>query len=216
MFMIEDLTRYHKELFPLSNKCFSTASRYDHSRHLIWHPPRHPPPSVTCWSSGPPSPCLLVWVGHQANGSGPPEAPLSERALQHILHHHKVPHGVRLQRPGWWRPGETIARPLTHEEIADTSTPWPAMAVPAAPATSAAALVEDESFGSTEKSRKIHAEPVVRDGSLDMLDQVALRWCTQRCLCEVQWLRPPRTARQEDFCFTRRHDTPRRAHHASD
>ena len=42
---------------------------------------------------------------------------LWERALQdHIMNHHELPHGVRLKRPVWWRPGEAIDRPLTHEE----------------------------------------------------------------------------------------------------
>ena len=73
----------------------------------------------------------------------------SERALQeHILRHHELPHVVRLHRPGWWRQGQTIARLLTHEEIAYVSTPY------AAPGTAAAALVEDEPSGSTAKRQK--------------------------------------------------------------
>ena len=49
---------------------------------------------------------------------------LWERALQdHILEHHELPHGVRLQRLAWWRPGEAIDRPLTHEELDHTKTP---------------------------------------------------------------------------------------------
>ena len=51
----------------------------------------------------------------------PSRQQLWERALQdHILEHHELPHGVRLQRPVWWRPGEAIDRPLTHEELAHT------------------------------------------------------------------------------------------------
>ena len=54
----------------------------------------------------------------------PSRQQLWERALQdHILEHHELPHGVRLQRPVWWRPGEAIDRPLTHEELAHTKTP---------------------------------------------------------------------------------------------
>ena len=95
---------------------------------------------------------------------------LWERALQeHILHHHELPHGVRLQRPAWWRPGETTDLPLTHEEIAHVKTP---RATPAAP-PSTGALVEDEPSSSTAKRRKA---PIVRDWFLDMLDQ----WKTQR------------------------------------
>ena len=70
-----------------------------------------------------------------------------ERALQDTLHHHELPHGVRLQRPGWWQPGDAIARPLAHEEIANVSTP-------AAPAAPGAALVEEEPSGSGTKRRK--------------------------------------------------------------
>ena len=74
---------------------------------------------------------------------------LWERALQdHILEHHELPHGVRLQRSAWWRPGEAIDRPLTHEELAHTKTPC-----------AAAALVEDEPSGSASKRRKIHVDP---------------------------------------------------------
>ena len=61
-----------------------------------------------------------------------------ERALQeHFLHHREIPHGVRLQWPGWWQPRDAIARQLTHEEIASVSTP----AAPVAPAT---ALIKDK------------------------------------------------------------------------
>ena len=105
-----------------------------------------------------------------------------ERALQdHILEHHELPHGVRLQRPAWWRPGEAIDRPLTHEELAHTKTPR------AAPATPAAALVEDEPSGSGSKRRKVHVDPIARDWFLDMLDQ----WRRERRWdCEVQRLCP--------------------------
>ena len=44
---------------------------------------------------------------------------LWERALQeHIMNRHELPQGIRLQRRAWWRPGEAIDRPLTHEELA--------------------------------------------------------------------------------------------------
>ena len=159
---------------------------------------------------------------------------LWERALQkHILDHHELPHGVRLQRPAWWRPGEAIDRPLTHEELAHVKTP---RAATAASATPAAALVEDEPSCSGSKRHKVHVDPIARDWFLDMLDQWRRerRWDMQRCLCEVQRLCPelfvginPKhspsleaqratssTAWQEDFAFTRRHDTAERAHHA--
>ena len=69
----------------------------------------------------------LSWPPHrytkQTRGR-PNRQQLWERALQdHILEHHELPHGVRLQRPVWWRPGEAIDRPLTHEELAHTKTP---------------------------------------------------------------------------------------------
>ena len=84
----------------------------------------------------------------------PSRQQLWERALQdHILEHHELPHGVRLQRPVWWRPREAIDRPLTHEELAHTKTPR------AAPATPPAAPVEDEPSGSASKRRKIHVDP---------------------------------------------------------
>ena len=117
----------------------------------------------------------------------PSRQQLWERALQdHILEHHELPHGVRLQRPVWWRPGEAIDRSLTHEELAHIKTPR------AAPATPAAALVEDEPSGSGSKRRKVQVDPIARDWFLDMLDQWRRerRWDMRRCLCEVQRLCP--------------------------
>ena len=102
----------------------------------------------------------------------PSRQQLWERALQdHILEHHELPHGVRLQRPVWWRPGEAIDRPLTHEELAHTKTP-------------AAAPVEDEPSCSASKRRKIHVNPIARDWFLDMLDQwkTERHWDMRRCL----------------------------------
>ena len=102
---------------------------------------------------------------------------LWERALQeHILHHHELPHGVRLQRLGWWQPGDANARPLTHEEIAHVSTR-------AAPAAPTAALVEDEPSGSGTKRRKIRVDPTVRDWFPDVMDQwrTERRWGMQQC-----------------------------------
>ena len=88
---------------------------------------------------------------------------LWERALQeHILHHHELPHGVRLQRPVWWRPGETIDRPLTHEEIARVKTPRSA---PATPSTPAAALVEDEPAAARQNTAKSRSTPSCATGS---------------------------------------------------
>ena len=110
----------------------------------------------------------------------PSRQQLWERALQdHILEHHELPHGVRLQRPVWWRPGEAIDRPLTHEELAHTKTP-------------AAAPVEDEPSCSASKRRKFHVNPIARNWFLDMLDQwkTERHWDMRRCLCEVQRLCP--------------------------
>ena len=114
---------------------------------------------------------------------------LWEGALQeHILRHHELPHGVLLQRPAWWRPGEAIDRPLTHEETAHVKTPRATLAAPAAPTTPAAALVEDEPSSSTAKRRKVHVDPIVRDWFLDMSHQwkTQRRWSMQQYLCEVQ------------------------------
>ena len=102
------------------------------------------------------------------------------------MNHHELPRGISLQRPAWWRPGEAIDRTLTHEELARIKTPR------AAPATPAAAPVEDEPSGSGSKRRKILVDPIARDWFLDMLDQWRRerRWDMQRCLCEVQRLCP--------------------------
>ena len=105
-----------------------------------------------------------------------------ERALQeHILEHHELPHGISLQRPAWWRPGEAIDRPLTHVELAHIKTPC-----------AAAAPVEDEPSGSASKRRKIHVDSIARDWFLDMVDQwkTERRWDMRRCLREVQRLCP--------------------------
>ena len=96
------------------------------------------------------------------------------------MNHHELPQGIRLQRPAWWRPGEAIDWPLTHEEPAHIKTPC------AAPAA------EDEPSGSASKRRKVHVDPIARDWFLDMLDQwkTERRWDMRRCLCEVQRLCP--------------------------
>ena len=110
----------------------------------------------------------------------PSRQQLWERALQdHILEHRELPHEVRLQRPVWWRPGEAIDRPLTHEELAHVKTP-------------AAAPVEDGPSCSASKRRKIHVDPIAREWFLDMLDQwkTERHWDMRRCLCEVQRLCP--------------------------
>ena len=109
----------------------------------------------------------------------PSRQQLWERALQdHIMNHHELPQGIRLQRPVWWRPGEGIDRPLTHEKLAHIKTPC------AAPA---AAPVEDEPCGSASKRRKVHVDSIARDWFLDMLDQwkTERRWDMRRCLREV-------------------------------
>ena len=61
-------------VFSLSNKCFSTGSQCSASSAS------DPPDSwsgflLARWSGGRPSPRLLVWVGHQLHGGGPPDAP---------------------------------------------------------------------------------------------------------------------------------------------
>ena len=151
----------------------------------------------------------------------PSRQQLWERALQeHIMNRHELPQGIRLQRPSWWRPGEAIDRPLTHEELAHIKTPC------AAPS---AAVVEDEPSGSGSKRRKVHVDPIARDWFLDMLDQwkTERRWDMRRCLCEVQRLCPgslpleaerftSSTAWQEKHAVARRHDTAQRAHHEGD
>ena len=74
-------------------------------------------------------------------------------------------------------------------------SPTPALLVPlrpllAAPATPAAALVEDKPSGSGTKRRKVQVDPFVRDWFLDMSHQwkTQRRWGMQQCLCEVQRL----------------------------
>ena len=128
----------------------------------------------------------------------PTRQQLWERALQeHIIKHHELPQGTRLQRPAWWRPGEAIDRPLTYDERVHIETPCAA-----APCAAAAAPVEDAPSCSRAKRRKIHVDPIVRDWVLDMQEQwqTERRWDMQRCLHEVQRLcagmfdrRPPKT-----------------------
>ena len=152
---------------------------------------------------------------------------LLERALQdHILDHHELPHSVRWERPASWRPGEAIDQPLTHEELAHTKT---RRAATAAPATPAAALVEDEPSGSGSKRQ---VDPIAREWFLDMLDlwRRERRWDMQRSTLprDVRRDQPEhsvplqaeratnRDARQENFAVARRHDTAKRAHYAGD
>ena len=108
-----------------------------------------------------------------------------ECALQeYILHHHELPHGVRLQRADWWQPRDAIARPLTHEGKAYVRTP----AEPTAPAAASRRRAQRQWYEAPQSPRR----PVVRDWFLDMLDQwrTERRWGMQRCLCEVWRLCP--------------------------
>ena len=88
---------------------------------------------------------------------------LWERALQdHILNHRELPHGIRLQRPAWWRPGEAIDRPLTHEELANIKTPRAAAAL-----VSTRTLPTDGSGARHEQRRaagELCCHPRTRDG----------------------------------------------------
>ena len=87
---------------------------------------------------------------------------------------HELPRGVRLQRLDWWRPGAAIARPLTHEEIAHTSTPC------APPPTPDAALVEDEPSSSGTKRGKALGDPSCTGGIPQCLGEVQ-RLCPGMC-----------------------------------
>ena len=150
---------------------------------------------------------------------------LWERALQeHILNHHELPQGIRLQRPALWRPGETIDRPRTHEELVHIS----ALLVPplhSSMTSPAAALPSAARTTSTPSSAT---------GSSTF-------WTSGRHgdgACSGAWVRSSVFApgcstgstptlliagngahheqhRQENFAVTRRHDTAERAHHVT-
>ena len=163
---------------------FCSSEEFFHCHSMQRFVSKRSSSSVDLDSSSPPSPCLLVLVGHQSSGGGRSSwQRLWERALQE----HMLPQGVRLQRPDWWRPGETIALPQTHEEIAHVSTPC---APP--PPTPAAAHAEDKPSGSAAKRRKVNVDPFVRDWFVDM----SCHWKTERqrgipqCLGEVRRLCP--------------------------
>ena len=211
-------------VFPLSNKCFfpakcfSTASRCSASsasdlpRQLIWIPPR----SLTC---GPPSPCLLVCVDHQPSGGGPQQH--WERALQeHIFHHHELPHGVRLQRLDWWRPGD---RSRTMR------SPTPALLVPrqALHLLKTSPAAAQQNAVKSRCARLVHRRvPQVEDGTAMRNAAVLVRGpasvpqFVRRDQPEhFVPLEPQRTSRStawlEQCDLTRRRDTSERAHPAS-
>ena len=147
------------------------------------------------------------------------------------MNHHELPHGIRLQRPAWWRPGEAIDRTLTHEELARIKTPR------AAPATPAAAPVEDEPSGSASKRRKVHVEPhrprLVPRHAGPVEDRAAMghaavlvrgpapvprdvRRHRQEHSLPLEAERSTSSAAwQEDFADASRHDAAERAHHES-
>ena len=151
-----------KKVFP---KCFSTASRCRASSAgahldssslddvgLSWPPDRRRP----------------SWQQHW-------ECPLPE----HILHHHEPPRGVCLQRPGWWQPGDAVARPLTHEEIAHTCTPCAPRSHSNHPSRCTRRRRAHQQHGKTPQGRR----PTVRDWFIDMSQQWTERqWRIPRCL----------------------------------
>ena len=126
-------------------------------------------------------------------------------------------------------------QPLSHEEIAQVSTP----AAPASPAAPVAALVEDEPRGSGTRRRKIHVDPIVREWLLDVMDQWRTERRSEHAAVLVRSPAPvPQDVRRDqpehslyrrkrsapaaaqlgrrDFAVTRRHDRAERAHHAVD
>ena len=107
---------------------------------------------------------------------------LWERAFyNHIMNHHELPRGIRLQRPAWWRPSETINRLLTHEELAHIKT-----LVPPRPPHPLRTLVTSPAAVGRSAARS-RSTPSPATGS-SMLGQWRRKrpWDMQRC--EVQRL----------------------------
>ena len=142
------------------------------------------------------------------------------------LHHHELPHGVRLQGPAWWQPGDAIARPLSHEEIGHVSRPgrpscctrrrraqrqWYEM--PQNPRQPHRARLVPRHDGPVEdrtamEHAAVHVRspaPVPRDVRRDQPEHPV----------PLEMERATSTAaRQEECALTRRHDTAEQAHHA--
>ena len=164
----------------------------------------------------------------------PSRQQLWERALQdHILEHHELPHGVRLQRPVWWRPGEAIDRSLTHEELAHTKTPRAAPGTPAAAhslKTSPAAVVRSAARSRSTPLPAIGSSTCWTSGG-ESGDGTCSGACARSSVCAPGCSTgSTRTlpiagngARHEQrrlaggLCAdTSRHDTAERAHHGGD
>ena len=151
-----------------------------------------------------------------------------ERAVQqHILQFHELPDGAYLTRVAWWRPGQSVVRPLTADAISRAS----GHALPASRMNSRQALA-------MRSAAKVHVNAVMRDWFLDMCDawQGERRWDMQQCMSEVReavsWtarrdqpehalsLETERSASsstlQQEHSVARRLDAPDRAHHAGD
>ena len=90
-------------------RCFSTASRCgasstsDLPRRLIWILPHFD--DVRAERAAMALSVGLSWPPVKRRRSARRHSWWQhwERALQDTLHHHELPHGVRLQRPGWWQ-----------------------------------------------------------------------------------------------------------------
>ena len=178
--------------FSRSKKCFPTALRCSassacaHPRRLIWTPPR----SMTCGPSGPPSPCLLVCVGHHSGGGSPPDAPAGS-SCGNVFSRSTSSTTVRSRMVSAYN-GLTGGAQEVPSPAAQSRGDRPYQrSSPAAPATPAAALVEDEPSSSTAKRRKVHVDPIVRDWFLrrdgpvegtTAMDHAAVL-CEVRCLC---------------------------------
>ena len=205
---------------------FSASSSLDDVRAEAG---RHRP---VCWSElATRQACEIARSAQPASGNV-----LSISTSSHL---HELPHGVCLQRPGRWRSGDTIARPLTHEEIAHTLAllvplppQWPTR--PPQPLhsfkTSPAAARQNavKSRLRPHRARLVHRHVAPVEGGAAMGDAAVLV-CKVRRSCPGmfdgvngntphRWKRSARRAAaslgRRDFAVTRRHDTVQRAHRA--
>ena len=141
-------------VFPLSNKCFCSSedAALRQQRQLIWMLPRSmkcgPERAAVALSVG------LSWPPHKRR----PSAGRPSWVLRMV--------SAYSGRPGGNQETPSAARSVTRRLPTSALQPrWPPRPPPVT------ALGEDESSDSAAKRRKIHADPIMRDWFLDVMDQ---------------------------------------------
>ena len=140
-----------------------------------------------------------------------------ERALEErIFHQHEIPHGVCLQRPDCWRPGERYHRPTAHARR--DRLRWHSLCTPLHSLGSSPATRQNAAKSTSTASCATGSSTCPTSGRQSGDGTCNIAWLRSGACalgCSTGSTRTSRsTAWQENFAIIRRHDTAERVHHA--